>query len=491
VLALAPDLAPLGPGEGFALDLLLDLSRVLRIERDVVDAGRGGEAGAIRLHVMDAPASDDLAPLRARGWGISVADGRVTIERALLRAVHQLAGAVREQRSAAVDRFGRVPSAENALVRAGLEREPLVSTMARALADAVVRAAGRRPALFLAPWPTGRRWAAALTHDLDVVQWWPAFTALRLAELARKGRLGQMLHVVGAATRSGGREVVWRGVRDVLAAEERHDVRSTWFILCGTPTFATMRAGDLTYRPESALARRILAALREGGHEVELHGSFATSEDHGQFAAQRARLAALAGTEVNGVRQHYLRMRPGSTHRRMSEAGFAFDSTYGFADRNGFRLGVADVVPVWDEAAGASLPIDEAPFTWMDRALSKYAGVERPDAWIDDALDLADRVRAVDGLWVGIWHPNLTPALGYPGAPNAYARLLAGLAEREAYIAPLGDIVAWRQARRAARATALLPSGAVSLAASSGAPGGQRIAVESATGHSVDVHVDR
>jgi peptidoglycan/xylan/chitin deacetylase (PgdA/CDA1 family) len=300
-----------------------------------------------------------------------------------------------------------------------------------------------------------------------------------------------MLRVLGAAARTGGRHVVWRGVREVLATEQRHGVRSSWFILCGTPTFATMRAGDLTYRAESALARRILAALRDAGHEIGLHGSFATSEEHALFAAQRARLAALAGTNGSGVRQHYLRMRPGDTHRGMADAGFAFDSTYGFADRNGFRLGVADVVPVWDDAARAPLPLDEAPFIWMDRALSKYAGVERPDAWIDDALDLADRVRTVDGLWVGIWHPNLTPALGYPGAPSAYARLVAGLVERDAYLAPLGEIVAWRRARRAARATAIGADGAVSLALPLPAPPGTRIAVESAAGDPVEVHVDR
>lgn len=492
MLALAPDLPPLGPGERFALDLLLDLSRVLRVHGERADAERVGEAGVVRLHVIDAPASDDdLARLRTPGRGITADDGRVVIERALLRAVQQLAGAVREQRSAAADRFGRVPPAENALVRAGLEREPVVSAIARALADAVMRAAGRRPALFLTPWPSRRRWAAALTHDLDVVQWWPAFTALRLAELARRGAVGQMLRVLGAVARTSGRNVVWRGVREVLATEERHHVRSSWFILCGTPSVATMRAGDLTYRPDSRLARRILAALREAGHEIGLHGSFATSEDHALFVDQRARLGALSGTTVTGVRQHYLRMRPGITQRGMAGAAFAFDSTYGFADRNGFRLGVADVLPVWDEAAATPLPIDEAPFTWMDRALSKYAGIERPDAWIDDALDLADRVRAVEGLWVGIWHPNLTPALGYPGTPRAYARLVAGLVARDAHVAPLSEIVAWRRARRSARATAVRANGAVALAVTEPPPSGARIALEDATGRPVEVDVER
>jgi hypothetical protein len=88
----------------------------------------------------------------------------------------------------------------------------------------------------------------------------------------------------------------------------------------------------------------------------------------------------------------------------------------------------------------------------MDRALSKYQNVEAPRAWIDDALGLAERCRSVEGMWVGIWHPNLAPALGFPDAPQAYADLVAELAHGDAHVAPLGELVAWRRARRSLRA---------------------------------------
>ncbi|MDB4886623.1 MAG: hypothetical protein JWN79_2061 [Gemmatimonadetes bacterium] len=463
MLALAPLAlhdAPLDTGERFALDLLLDLSCVLRTNMPRPDADD------VQLRIVGSAASDALGvgALRGDEW-LLVGDGEVLLDRRALAVVRDVAGGVAEQRSGAVDRFGRIPASENALVREGgdLERDPVVSAFARRLAAAVARAAGRRRALFIAPWPDGRRWAAALTHDLDVVEWWPAFTALRLAELARKGELRRALAVVRAAIATGGRDVVWRGVDEVLRTERAHGVRSSWFILTGTPTLATARAGDLTYRPEGALARRILGAIADEGHEIGLHGSFATSDDPAQFALQRARLAALASTEAAGVRQHYLRLHAATTPAEMARAGFAYDSTAGFPDRNGFRLGVADVVPCWNAAHDAVLPLDEAPFCWMDRALSKYRGIEAPDAWIDDALVLADRCRAVQGMFVGIWHPNLTPALGFPGAPAAYARLVAGIVELGAHVAPLGELVAWRRMRRRVRATSVGPDGRISL----------------------------
>ena len=457
---LHPDAPPLDAGERFALDLLLDCSCVLRAH----ESSRGADLVELRIArptVGAAPLPSDLCTDRY----LQVADGAVTIDRTVLTLVRDIAGRVAEQRSGARDRYGRVPSHENDLVRVGkgIEREAVVSTFARAIAAALVRAAGRRPALFLSPWPGGHRWAAALTHDLDVVDWWPVFTALRLAELARKGELARVGRVLSAALATGGRDVVARGLRQLLEAERAHGIRSTWFVLCGTPTLATARAGDLTYRPEGARARRLLAKIAAAGHEIGLHGSFATSDDPPRFAEQRARLAALTGAAVVGVRQHYLRLYPGSTPARMRDAGFAYDATAGFSDRNGFRLGVADVLPVWSDAEWTTLALDEVPFCWMDRALSKYQGVEEPAAWIDDALELADRCRAVQGLFAGIWHPNLTPALGFPGAPEQFARLARELVARGAYVAPLGELVAWRRARRATRATAIMPDGRVRL----------------------------
>jgi hypothetical protein len=453
VLAL-PDDASLSPTERFALELLADLSSVLRFD---------GAADVVRVVVAGEARPVGLAELRADHWGLVVGDGVVTVDRALLNFVAAVSCALSEQRTDDADRFGRVPSASTAPVQMGCEREPVVSIAACALATAVRAAAGRRRLCLIDPWPDGRRWAAALSHDLDVVQWWPAFTLLRLTELIAHGELSRAARVAASALRSVASPVVWRAIEGLLAIEARHAVRSTWFVLCGLPTLATARAGDLTYHPESAAARRILDAVRAAGHEIGLHGSFATTDDHAQFAAQRARLASLTHAPVSGVRQHYLRMRPDTTPRGMASAGFAYDSTVGYADRNGFRLGVADVLPLWDAERDAHMGIDEAPFVWMDRALSKYQHVEDPNVWIDDALTRADRCREVAGLWVGIWHPNLDTALGFPDATAAYARLVAELVARAPYVAPIGELVEWRRARRALRASAIAPDGRVAL----------------------------
>lgn len=457
---------PVDPRERHTLACLVDASGLL-----IAEGAARTRAVRLRL-VAELPAGTDAGTLvRARApLALAHRDGEVDLPQAWLTAAADVLTMRDDGAHAPRDRHGRPLSAANRLVSAGAERWPVVSFLARALRDATMDAAGRRPCYTLDPWPEGRRWAAALSHDLDVASFWPLFTGLRLAELVRKADLGRTIDVLGSAAATLFADPVRAGVDAVLDAEAANLARSTWFIICGTPSLRSFRRGDVTYRPESTRVRDIVARLLREGHEVGLHGSFETVEDGSNFARQRSRLEAITGAPVRGVRQHFLRRIVGETERGMRDAGFAYDSTSGFADRNGFRAGLADVTPVWDEASRCALALEEAPFCWMDRALSKYQGIETPGRWIDDALELAARCEAVQGLWCGIWHPNLTAALGFPGSPAEYARLVRELSSRGAWLAPLDAVVRWRVARRALRATALDGDDTPVLAAAADAP---------------------
>jgi hypothetical protein len=469
----------LKPDERYGLEVLLDLSRLLVAEQ--------AECELVRLTIVEresaGSAAADLSPHAA----LQRSDGEVRVSTAALRGIAEVAGGAFEQRSSATDRHDRVPAAENPLVAAGQSRRPVVSLLGLELRRAVLAVAGRRPVRSLAPWPDGHRWAAVVSHDLDVVDWWALFPLLRMAQLGMKGSWDLCGRVARAAKRSIGRDPVSRGVHSILQLEAHHGIRATWFIICANPTIRSMLAGDSTYRPEGAAARRILSALVHAGHEIGLHGSFATAEDPRVMAQQRRSLARLTGAPVGGVRQHFLRMHPGRTQRIMVETGFEYDATWGFADRNGFRLGVADVVPAWDAGSQAALPMDLLPLMWMDRALSKYAGIEEPGRWIEDARNLVGECKAVEGAWVGLWHPNSTEALGFPRAEPAFVSLLQALADDRPYFAPAHKVVQWRRFRRSVRAARVSADGRVILRTA----GGQRtvIAIEDEGGDTTRVQV--
>jgi hypothetical protein len=477
LLDQSPD--QLRPAERYGLEVLIDLSRLLLTER--------AECDLVRLKVIErdsaGSAAADLSPKAA----LELGEGEVRITTAALRGVAEVAGGGVEQRSTATDRHGRVPAAENPLVAAGQSRRPVVSLLGVELRRAVLAAAGRRPVRLLSPWPDGHRWAALMTHDLDVVEWWGLFPLLRMAELGMKGDWDRFARVARAARRSVGRDPVTRGVHSILQLEAHHLIRATWFVICEPPSLRSLIAGDSTYRPDSPATGRILSALTHAGHELGLHGSFATGNDVKRMTAQCRTLSRLASAPVGGVRQHFLRMRPGSTQRVMVEAGFEYDASWGFADRNGFRLGVADVVPAWDAARETPLPLDLVPLIWMDRALSKYAGVEEAGRWIEDARELARECKAVEGAWVGLWHPNTIEALGFPGAEPAFVSLLQALADDRPFFASAHRVVQWRRFRRSVRAARVTADGRVILRTTAG----QRtvIAIEDETGDTTQVQI--
>jgi hypothetical protein len=439
----------LTPVERHGLALLIDLSRLLPAPAGVasvrLELVEGGESGLAAL--AEAPAAGE---------------GSIRVTRNVVRAFGEIGGMVEEQRATVRDRLGRVPSSANPLVRSGRVGDPVLSAYASGVRAAAAGAAGDRPFRAVAPWPDGKRWAAALTHDLDVVSLWPVFTALRAVELLRKSEWGQLGRTLGAALGATLGSPVRDAAFEILAIEREAGVRSSWYIICGTPTWSSWKGGDVTYTPESAATRSILAAIADGGHEVGLHGSMVTAADPLRFLEQAERLGALVPTRGTGVRQHFLRMDPGETQRGMIRAGFQHDATVGFPDLNGFRMGIADIVPWYDAAGETNTPLDAVPFCWMDRTQSKYQGIEDPMEWARVALETAGRCREVEGFWSGIWHPNLSAPLGYPGAPAAYRAIVRGLVDDPtAWVTTVGEAVRWRKARRAVAAVGIGAGGEV------------------------------
>jgi hypothetical protein len=232
VIRIAVADPPLTPAEQYGLDVLVDLSRLIVLAgvEPATPSGAGsagpspkGSSNVVTVRIPpampDHEGSDAAESSITRlERGIELGDDGVTVQRSLLRAVTDVAGAGIEQRASSRDRYDRVSSGDNPLVAVGREREPVVSMTAASLRAAVTRVAGRRPVLCVAPWPSGYRWCAAFSHDLDVVAGWPLFSALRVTELARKHRFDDVRAVLRAALRDARSEPVWSGVRGVLDA---------------------------------------------------------------------------------------------------------------------------------------------------------------------------------------------------------------------------------------------------------------------------------
>jgi hypothetical protein len=219
----------------------------------------------------------------------------------------------------------------------------------------------------------------------------------------------------------------WNPARDpykvsfmkILESERELGIRATFFLKAGGND-----RRDASYRLDDSWLKSTLRTIARGGHETGLHPSFRTVDDEAMFrreqrdldemlnvianSSTQARLdsrqdrmdSRLRGNDgsdarATSVRQHYLRLRYPGTWRMQSEAGFAIDSTLGFAEHEGFRNGACHPFLCYDHDAKSALPLWEIPLLAMDGTLRDYRGMDpsRALAVLQDLIAIVESVR--------------------------------------------------------------------------------------------------
>jgi peptidoglycan/xylan/chitin deacetylase (PgdA/CDA1 family) len=190
---------------------------------------------------------------------------------------------------------------------------------------------------------------------------------------------------------------------ELMAVSEARGLRSAFFFIAGgTPPL------DGDYSLDDPWVRRLLRRIHERGHEIGLHGSYATMTDPGMLAGELERLrraCAEEGVEQErwGGRQHFLRWRCPDTWRAWDEAGLDVDSSLGFHDDAGFRCGTSHPFPVFDLERRRELRLREQPLVAMEVALLDR-GSSSPAGAGARLRALKDACRRHGGAFTLLWH---------------------------------------------------------------------------------------
>lgn len=276
----------------------------------------------------------------------------------------------------------------------------------------------------------------ALTHDVDTPWRWSrprAFlgAAARARASVRAGRRGDAVRdavalAAAPVRRLRGTDPNWSYDR-IAALERGHGGRSTYFVMAGhhVPADGPDPAAYERLRPA------IVAQVAAQGDEVGLHPSYTASERPELIAAERDRLAELAGGPVGGVRFHYLRHDTHATLPELDRLGFGYDSSQGYGDAIGLRAGFSFPYRPYDLAAERPLGMVELPLAVMDATLAeeRYLGL-RPAAGLERTIALLERVAAVGGTVAILWHTDRFSREYARGWDRVYDRVLEWVAGR-------------------------------------------------------------
>jgi hypothetical protein len=186
---------------------------------------------------------------------------------------------------------------------------------------------------------------------------------------------------------------------------------------------------EADYDLDARDVRELIEELRALEVEVGIHPGYATLVDPARLVAEKARLDAALGETRYGGRQHWLRFRVPDTWRHWAQAGLAYDSTMGFADREGFRCGTCHPFRPFDVENDREIDLVEFPLIAMDATLRHHRGLT-PETTERRLLELAETCRKVGGTFTLLWHNSSLDGAWRPWG-DVYRRLVPTLAQME------------------------------------------------------------
>ena len=330
------------------------------------------------------------------------------------------------------------------------------------------------------PLPAGYDFAGCLTHDVDFVgirdhvldhtMWGFLYRSLfssfsdalrgRLAwsKCFRNWRAALVLPLVYL----GWREDFWLEFKRYM--ERERGCGSTFFFIPFKNVAGTLANSSA---PKRRAAKYDLMELKEelgelinNGCEIGLHGVNAWL-GVGEAQLELDRIREITGAKEIGTRMHWLYWQPTSP-RALEEAGFVYDSTFGYNDAVGFRAGTTQpFCPLSaDRLLELQLNIQDTAMFYSDRMMLSQT----------EALKVCRELVNSTVLWGGAltvnWHTrSLSPERLWG---DFYVRLLGEMQTHRVWFGTAQEVVGWFRARRALRFDSSTQSARVLLSSPSG-----------------------
>jgi len=305
-------------------------------------------------------------------------------------------------------------------------------------------------------WPDNKHFAVCLTHDVDIVSL-NSFRQLarrRIQSFMDSASLMEKTRTFIGLGMDAGRAIQYKNTQNPLHCYERWlelekniDARSTFFFWPGRSGVRKHHKTDCNYELADRIAFdgqecTVVEMIREidrRGWEIGLHPSWNSFNDGDEMKCQKDALETALAREIVSVRQHRLHYDIRVTPRIQAEAGLRYDSTLGFNDNIGFRLGTCYPRRLYDLHGEKELPITEIPLIIQEGALlnSKKGLRLDEETAFQYVVQLTEAVERVGGILTLLWHPNSVIS---PARWHLYCRSLEYLKRKNAWFGTVRSV---------------------------------------------------
>lgn len=344
----------------------------------------------------------------------------------LLKSIFHLLSGYEEIKNTERDAYGRFPYSQSLQHRLKIIDKPLVNYYMEVLLGGMEQFC-RKNSLPFRRNPLLSKATLMLSHDVDLISAYDfketAYKFKQLLGLADspfspggkfRDAFTALYHFMNPLS---GKNPFWSFPR-LMEWESEREFVSTYFFLERDGPFDNSR-----YRFHHRKIRKLIGDLSNKGHEIGIHGTMQSFDNPEAMGRTVGHLRAVSPKPVTGIRQHYLRFKPGITAGIQKAQGLSYDASLGFSEHDGFRNSYCWPFKFFDFDRQKTMDFWEIPLTLMDvthfyhRRLSYDQSMEAVTA-------LASEVVKFNGVFSLLWHNSFFDERVFPGITAHYTGIL-------------------------------------------------------------------
>jgi peptidoglycan/xylan/chitin deacetylase (PgdA/CDA1 family) len=246
---------------------------------------------------------------------------------------------------------------------------------------------------FCAEYPDNKKFAIILTHDIDDVdislkQFFHAIT--QPPDRFISGFKKLLIEKLRERTLS------YANFKKIIQLERKYDATSSFYFL------ATKKdVFGFKYNLED-IQDEIFYILDEKC-EVGLHTGYYSFDNVDQIKIEKEKLEKIIRKKIIGARNHVLRFKIPRSWELLANAGFEYDTSFGYYDMIGFRNGMCHPFQPFNLIQNKETDILEIPLCVMDITLFSYMKIGAEKSW-GLIKNLIDTVEELNGVLTVLWH---------------------------------------------------------------------------------------
>lgn len=211
----------------------------------------------------------------------------------------------------------------------------------------------------------------------------------------------------------------------IINIENKFGVKSTFFFLNESYPFKFLKIKTWSlsvgyYNINSIKLQNIIKFLDANGWEIGVHGSYLSFNRIDLLNKEKKAIENILGHNVSGIRQHFLNLNKETWHIQ-KEAGFKYDSTFGFRDYPGFK----------NDRYHLFTPDNMTDFYVVPMALMDMNIMHKEDPW-NEALKMINIAEEKEACLVVNWHQRVFNKKEFPAYSQIYYKIIEECKSRNA-----------------------------------------------------------